>query len=70
MNPAGDFQMEAPTLALDEGSEEATLHLVRLDHPFSLGQYAVTFDEYDQFCADTSNPLPSNNGWARSQSCD
>ncbi len=32
---------------------------------FSLSQYEVTFDEYDQFAAATGRELPSDEGWGR-----
>jgi formylglycine-generating enzyme required for sulfatase activity len=32
---------------------------------FAIGRYAVTFDEFDFFCAQTEHPLPADEGWGR-----
>jgi formylglycine-generating enzyme required for sulfatase activity len=32
---------------------------------FSIGQYPLTFDEYDRFCEDTSREKPNDQGWGR-----
>lgn len=32
---------------------------------FSIGQYPVTFEEYDRFCEATGRPLPDDEGWGR-----
>lgn len=34
---------------------------------FYMGKYAVTFDEYDAFCAATGREKPSDSGWGRGQ---
>jgi formylglycine-generating enzyme required for sulfatase activity len=51
MIPAGSFQMGDRT--------------VRIQKPFALGRYEVTFEEYDQFANATNSQLPSDKGWGR-----
>jgi len=34
---------------------------------FAMGQYEVTFEEYDRFCAATGREKPDDNGWGRGQ---
>ena len=60
----GTFQMGD---TFDEGQErEKPVHSVTLSD-FYLGQYAVTFEEYDRFCAETKHEKPSDEGWGRAQ---
>lgn len=33
--------------------------------PFAMGQYEITFEEYDRFAIATDNPLPHDQGWGR-----
>jgi formylglycine-generating enzyme required for sulfatase activity len=58
--PGGTFQMG------DEAgeSDEKPVHAVHLD-TFSVGQYLVTFDEYDRFCEATGREKPDDYGWGR-----
>ncbi|MEA3278939.1 MAG: formylglycine-generating enzyme family protein [Pseudomonadota bacterium] len=58
--PAGTFQM-GDELGRDN---EKPAHQVRLD-TFSVGQYPVTFEEYDRFCAATDREPPKDYGWGR-----
>ena len=58
---AGNFQMGSP----DGRSDEQPVHTVHLTRPFYIGQYAVTFAEYDRFCADTHQGKPDDRGWGR-----
>jgi formylglycine-generating enzyme required for sulfatase activity len=58
---AGNFMMGA----VDGQSDEGPVHEVRITQPFYMGVYAVTFAEYDQFCADTRNNAPDDRGWGR-----
>ncbi|MDG4595440.1 MAG: SUMF1/EgtB/PvdO family nonheme iron enzyme [Candidatus Contendobacter sp.] len=63
--PAGEFQMGSPA---DEpghrGNEDQ--HSVRVAR-FAMGQYEVTFEEYDRFCATTGREKPGDAGWGRGQ---
>lgn len=36
-----------------------------VDEPFAIGQYEVTFSEYDQFSEETGRDKPSDEGWGR-----
>jgi formylglycine-generating enzyme required for sulfatase activity len=49
--PAGEFWMGSPESEAERSSDERR-HRVKIERPFTIGQYAVTFDEYDRFCAD------------------
>ena len=44
---------------------EQPIHKVKISKPFYIGKYAVTFDEYDLFCVDTSRSKPDDRGWGR-----
>ena len=39
-------------------------HRVRVDG-FAMGQYEVTFEEYDRFCAATGREKPDDESWGR-----
>ena len=38
---------------------------VQIKRRFAIGRYEVTFEEYDQFAADTRKQLPDDSGWGR-----
>ena len=57
----GSFQMGS----LDGLDSEQPVHQVTLTRPFSMAAYAVTFDEYDLFCADTPHNKTDDRGWGR-----
>ncbi len=59
--PGGVFTMGQDDSPWDD---ERPAHPVRLD-AFSIGQYPVTFAEYDRFCAATRRRPPSDQGWGR-----
>jgi len=61
--PAGDFQMGSPPNEPERDSNERQ-HSVRVAS-FAMGQYEVTFEEYDRFCAATGREKPSDEGWGR-----
>jgi formylglycine-generating enzyme required for sulfatase activity len=61
--PAGEFQMG--DLSGKGNPEERPVHTVRFAMPFEMGQYEVTFDEYDLFAAATGRGKPSDQGWGR-----
>jgi len=46
-------------------SEELPTSLVILDYDYNLGEYEVTFDEYDVFCEATGRNKPYDEGWGR-----
>ena len=56
----GTFQMGS-----EEGdADEKPVHKVTVKD-FYLGKYPVTFEEYDQFCAETKRDKPADEGWGR-----
>ncbi len=57
--------MGAATDDTDAEDWERPLHKVRIDKPFALGRYAVTFVEYDRFCADSDRRKPRDLGFGR-----
>ncbi len=60
--PAGRFLMGSEE---DEGrDDEKPLHEVILP-TFSIGKYALTFEEYDRFARATGREMPSDSGWGR-----
>lgn len=61
--PGGPFQMGCVS-SLACGDDEKPVHSVTIK-PFAIGQYEVTFAEYDQFAAATGRPLPGDQGWGR-----
>lgn len=63
--PASEFWMGSPEREARRSSDERR-HRVKIEQPFAIGQYAVTFDEYDHFCAATQRKKPGDQGWGRS----
>ncbi|MDG4595360.1 MAG: SUMF1/EgtB/PvdO family nonheme iron enzyme [Candidatus Contendobacter sp.] len=62
--PGGEFQMGSPANEPERNSDERQ-HGVRVAS-FAMGQYEVTFEEYDRFCAATGREKPSDDrGWGR-----
>jgi formylglycine-generating enzyme required for sulfatase activity len=61
--PAGEFLMGSPEYEV--GSYENRRDRVTIDRRFAIGRYAVTFDEYDHFCAATELKKPEDRGWGR-----
>jgi len=61
--PGGVF-----TMGQDDGpyDDEKPAHPVRVD-AFSIGQYPVTFAEYDRFCEATQRKKPEDQGWGRDE---
>ncbi|WP_005223260.1 formylglycine-generating enzyme family protein [Marichromatium purpuratum] len=47
-------------------NDEKPAHPVRVD-AFSIGQYPVTFAEYDRFCEATGREKPEDQGWGREE---
>lgn len=59
--PGGEFSMGEDQ---DCGADEKPAHPVSLDG-FAIGQYPVTFAEYDLFCEATGRDKPDDRGWGR-----
>jgi formylglycine-generating enzyme required for sulfatase activity len=63
--PAGRFVMGSPPDEPGRSGDEGPQHEVRIAKPFALGVYAVTFDDYDRYCAATKQAKPEDRGWGR-----
>jgi formylglycine-generating enzyme required for sulfatase activity len=61
----GSFLMGSDPAEPGAGESEAPEHRVQIARPFELGQYAVTFDEFDAFCRATGRKLAADQGWGR-----
>ncbi|MDJ0865058.1 MAG: formylglycine-generating enzyme family protein [Myxococcota bacterium] len=61
--PAGRFRMG--DLQGDGDPDERPAREVTFPRPFAIGRYEVTFDEYEQFCRATGNPVPDDSGFGR-----
>lgn len=59
--PGGTFTMGDDRSGRDD---ETPAHPVTLSH-FGIGQYPVTFAEYDRFCEATHREKPNDRGWGR-----
>lgn len=65
--PAGSFEMGSPTSEPGHSAEEGPQHLVTIARPFAVGQFEVTFGEWDACVAEggCSGYKPSDEGWGR-----
>ena len=60
--PAGSFHMGD----LQGGDQYALpIRTVRIQKPFDIGRYEVTFEKYDQFATAAGHWLPHDSGWGR-----
>ena len=50
---------------IGRSSRKRPVHTVRINRPFAIGRYEVTFEEYDRFAAATGRELPDDEGWGR-----
>jgi formylglycine-generating enzyme required for sulfatase activity len=63
--PAGGFSMGSPAYEKGRYNDEAP-RPVRIEKPFAIGKYEVTFQEYDRFLAAAAGwARPSDQGWGR-----
>jgi formylglycine-generating enzyme required for sulfatase activity len=70
--PAGTFMMgspdpNSPAADPDARGEEFKQQKVKINHPFRIGKYEVTFDEYEVFARLTDRDLPGDAGWGRNR---
>jgi sulfatase modifying factor 1 len=63
--PLGRFQMGSPNDEPERFDNEGPQHTVTLTRPFALARYALTFEEYEAYCAVTGKDKPSDWGWGR-----
>jgi formylglycine-generating enzyme required for sulfatase activity len=65
--PAGEFMMGSTHGAEGGTEDERPQHRVTIGQRFAIGQYPVTFDEYDRFCAATPRENPADAAWGRAR---
>jgi formylglycine-generating enzyme required for sulfatase activity len=67
--PAGSFTMGSPTSEKERSSDEGPQRRVTFARQFTVGKFAVTFDEWDACVADggCNAYQPSDSGWGRSR---
>jgi formylglycine-generating enzyme required for sulfatase activity len=65
--PAGSFTMGSPDSELPRGSNESPQHLVTIVRRFAVGEYTVTFDEWDACAAEggCNRYKPADQQWGR-----
>jgi formylglycine-generating enzyme required for sulfatase activity len=63
--PGGRFMMGSPENEVGRRNDERQ-HEVEVGS-FAIGQYAVTFEEYDRFALATGRAKPQDHGWGRGQ---
>src|SRR5262245_5246356 len=61
--PAGSFKMG--DVQGGGTKDEVPVHTVKIQKPFAIGRYEVTFEEYDQFATAANRQLPGDQGWGR-----
>ncbi|MCX7109663.1 MAG: SUMF1/EgtB/PvdO family nonheme iron enzyme [Proteobacteria bacterium] len=61
--PTGQFRMGDLTGKGYKG--ELPVHTVKITQSFAMGQYEVTFDDYDKFAKATQRELPDDISWGR-----
>lgn len=62
--PKGEFVMGSPESELGRHADEQQ-HEVQIEKGFWMGQYTVTFEQYDLFCDETQCKKPHDQGWGR-----
>ncbi|MBV5272226.1 MAG: SUMF1/EgtB/PvdO family nonheme iron enzyme, partial [Lamprocystis purpurea] len=62
--PGGTFLMGSPANEPERSDVEGPQHPVRIAQ-FAIGKCAVTFAQYDAFCAATGRQPPGDHGWGR-----
>ena len=63
--PAGEFLMGSPSSEPERQESEGPQHRVRIEKPFAIGKYAVTFEEYDAFVKATQRDKFDDEDWGR-----
>jgi formylglycine-generating enzyme required for sulfatase activity len=64
--PPGRFLMGSPAEA-ERAQDKDPQHPVTIARALAIGRFAVTFEEYDRFCAKTGRAKPGDSGWGRGQ---
>jgi len=64
--PAGSFMMGSASTEEGRSGDEGPRHAVTFAHPFAVGAYEVTFEEWDACVADKQCPaVTKDEGWGR-----
>jgi len=63
--PAGSFMMGSPPTEAGRTNNEGPRHIVTINRAFAIGQYEVTFDEYDACVAAQACLTVADGGWGR-----
>ena len=65
--PAGSFMMGSPESEEGRDDDEGPMYEVRIEKPFAVGVYEVTFEEWDACAADGGcrGYRPADRGWGR-----
>jgi formylglycine-generating enzyme required for sulfatase activity len=61
--PAGIFQMG--DINANRNMWERPVHVVRINKPFAIGRFEITFEEYDHFVEATDREFPRDENWGR-----
>jgi formylglycine-generating enzyme required for sulfatase activity len=61
--PIGSFKMG--DVQGDGDKDEVPVRTVRIQRPFAMGSYEVTFEEYDQFAKAANRQFPGDQSWGR-----
>ena len=61
--PAGEFRMG--DIQGKHGKDELPVHEVKIQKPFAVSRYEITFDQYDEFASLTGRQLPDDEGFGR-----
>jgi formylglycine-generating enzyme required for sulfatase activity len=61
--PAGEFRMG--DIQGKHGKDELPVHKVKIQKPFAVSRYEITFGQYDEFAKATGRKLLEDEGWGR-----
>lgn len=61
----GCFQMGAPATENHSEADERPIRQVCIRYAYRMGQFEVTFAQFDRFAVATQRTLPRDNGWGR-----
>lgn len=63
--PPGEFALGSSDADGDAYPDEKPTHIVTIAYPFAVGQYPVTFAQFDYFCEQSGYTKPNDEGWGR-----
>jgi len=66
--PPGQFAMGSPDADPDAYPDEKPAHMVTIAYPIAVGQYPITFAQFDYFCEQSGYAKPNDEGWGRDRS--